>query len=122
LKQSACCDFLKKIGMKCRRCRLIPGKAANNPAQQKAQQEFHDQTLQPLLEEAKQGKRTVLFVDATHFVMDAFFYHFHALRGNAAYNAPVLRNFGFHCFLSLFKRDAEHPKLYSHAEHGNDRD
>ena len=32
--------------------------------EQKAQQEFHDQKLQPLLDEAKQGKRTLLFVDA----------------------------------------------------------
>jgi len=32
-----------------------------------AQQVFHDQKLQPLLDEAKQGKRTVLFVDAAHF-------------------------------------------------------
>ena len=28
--------------------------------------------LQPMLEEARQGKRTVLFVDAAHFVMGAF--------------------------------------------------
>lgn len=72
LKPSACRDFLKKIGMKCRRCGLMPGKAVDDPVQQKAQQAFHDQTLQPLLEEAKQGKRTVLFVDAAHFVMGAF--------------------------------------------------
>lgn len=72
LKLSACRDFLKKIGMKCRRCGLIPGKATDDPVQRKAQQEFHDQKLQPLLEEAKQGKRTVLFVDAAHFVMGAF--------------------------------------------------
>jgi hypothetical protein len=37
-----------------------------------AQQVFHDQELQPLLDEAKQGKRSVLFVDAAHFVMGAF--------------------------------------------------
>jgi len=72
LQHSACRDFLKKLGMKCRRCGLVPGKAVDDPAQQKAQQEFHDQKLQPLLEEAKQGKRTVLFVDAAHFVMGAF--------------------------------------------------
>jgi hypothetical protein len=37
--------------------------------QRQAQQVFHDQELQPLLDEAKQGKRSVLFVDAAHFVM-----------------------------------------------------
>jgi len=40
--------------------------------QRQAQQEFHDQQLQSTLDEAKQGKRTVLFVDAAHFVMGAF--------------------------------------------------
>jgi len=58
--------------MRCRRCGLVPGKAADDEKQQQAQQTFHDQTLQPLLEEAKQGQRTVLFVDAAHFVMGAF--------------------------------------------------
>lgn len=72
LQNSACRDFLKKLGMKCRRCGLVPGKAADDPAQREAQQAFHDHKLQPLLEEAKQGKRTVLFVDAAHFVMGAF--------------------------------------------------
>lgn len=36
------------------------------------QQTFHDTPLQPRLNEAKQGRRTVLFVDAAHFVMGAF--------------------------------------------------
>jgi transposase len=72
LKHSACQAFLKKMGMKCRRCGLVPGKANDDKEQQKAQQEFHDQKLQPRLDEAKQGKRTVLFVDAAHFVMGAF--------------------------------------------------
>ena len=51
---------------------IVPSKVADDPAKRKAQQEFHDHKLQPLLEEAKQGKRTVLFVDAAHFVMGAF--------------------------------------------------
>ena len=72
LKHSACQSFLKKIGMKCRRCGLVPGKAMDDEKQCEAQQVFHDQKLQPLLDEAKQGKRTVLFVDAAHFVMGAF--------------------------------------------------
>ena len=72
LKPSACRAFLKKIGMKCRRCGLVPGKAMDDEKQRQAQQEFHDKQLQPTLDEAKQGKRTVLFVDAAHFVMGAF--------------------------------------------------
>lgn len=75
LKHTACRDFLKKIGLKCRRCGLVPGKAVDDENQQKAQQEFHDQKLQPLLEEASQGKKTVLFVDAAHFVMGGLFRH-----------------------------------------------
>jgi transposase len=72
LKNSACRAFLRKLGMKCRRCGLVPGKAPNDERQLQAQQEFHDNKLQPRLEEAKQGRRTVLFVDAAHFVMGAF--------------------------------------------------
>jgi transposase len=72
LQPSACRTFLRKLGMKFRRCGLVPGKAQDDDGQRQAQQEFHDQKLQPLLEEARQGKRTVLFVDAAHFVMGAF--------------------------------------------------
>jgi transposase len=71
LKPTACREFLKKIGMKYRRCGLMPGKA-NDENQQQIQQEFHDQQLQPLLKEAEQGNRIILFVDAVHFVMGAF--------------------------------------------------
>jgi transposase len=46
---------------------MIPAKA--DP---KAQAEFHDRKLQPRLEQARQGKRTVLFVDAAHFVYGPF--------------------------------------------------
>jgi transposase len=72
LKPSACRAFLKKMGMKCRRCGVVPGKATEDERQRQDQQEFHDKTLMPYLDEAKQGKRTVLFVDAAHFVMGAF--------------------------------------------------
>jgi transposase len=72
LKPSACRAFLKKMGMKCRRCGVVPGKAMEDERQRQVQQEFHDNTLMPYLDEAKQGKRTVLFVDAAHFVMGAF--------------------------------------------------
>jgi transposase len=72
LQNTACRTFLKKIGLKYRCCGLVPGKIAEDPEHQKIQQEFHDQKLQPLLSEAKEGKRTVLFVDAAHFVMGAY--------------------------------------------------
>lgn len=50
----------------------MPGKVLDDKKQQQTQQTFHDDKLQPRLDEAKQGKRTVLFVDAAHFVMGAF--------------------------------------------------
>ena len=72
LKHSACQTFLKKLGLKCRRCGLMPGKVLNDEKQRQAQQTFDNTQLQPRLAEAKQGRRTVLFVDAAHFVMGAF--------------------------------------------------
>ena len=72
LKPTACRAFLTKIGLKFRRCGLVPGKAMDDEKQCQAQQEFHDHQLQSTLDQAKQGKRTVLFVDAAHFVMGAF--------------------------------------------------
>jgi len=72
IKPSACRTFLKKSGFKPRRCGLVPGKAATDEKHQQKQREFHDNTLQPLLTEAKENKRVVLFVDAAHFVMGAF--------------------------------------------------
>jgi hypothetical protein len=52
--------------------RKVPGKVPDDDGQLQAQQEFHDDTLQPRLAEARQGRRAVLFVDAAHFVMGAF--------------------------------------------------
>lgn len=72
LKHSACQAYLKKLGLKCRRCGLMPGKVLDDEKQRQAQQTFHDTQLQPRLDEAKQGRRSVLFVDAAHFVMGAF--------------------------------------------------
>ena len=72
LRPSACREFLHKLGLKPRRCGLVPGKALEDGEQQREQQEFHDRKLQPMLEEAKRGRRVVLFVDAAHFVMGAF--------------------------------------------------
>lgn len=59
--------FLHRIGMKPLRTGQIPAKA---DAQE--QQKFHDETLQPLLLEAKAGKCHVLFLDSAHFVLAAF--------------------------------------------------
>jgi transposase len=46
------------------KCGSLPAKA--DPA---AQQEFYEQTLNPLMQKAKKGKIALLFVDASHFVM-----------------------------------------------------
>ncbi len=65
---SACRDFMRKrLGMKFRKMGVIPAKA--DP---KKQAEFLNNELEPALEEEKQGKRKVFFVDAAHFVMGAF--------------------------------------------------
>lgn len=59
--------YLKTLDIKWRKVGNIPAKVDIE-----AQQKFHDEQLQPRLEEAKAGKRTVYFVDAAHFVMGAF--------------------------------------------------
>jgi hypothetical protein len=60
---SAVGRFLKKHGIKCLKSGSLPAKA--NP---QAQKEFHDKTYQPLTEAANSGARTVLCLDAAHFV------------------------------------------------------
>jgi transposase len=59
--------FLKKIGIKRLKVSQIPAKA-----DVEKQQAFLEEELQPRLEEAKAGKRQLLFVDASHFVLSAF--------------------------------------------------
>jgi transposase len=60
--------FLKKtLLFSYRKTGAIPAKA--DPV---AQQKFVDEELTPRLEEAKEGKRAVFFVDASHFVLSAF--------------------------------------------------
>lgn len=59
--------YIKSIGIRYRKVGSVPAKV-NNEKQKK----FHDNLLQPKLEEAKQGKREVYFVDAAHFVLGAF--------------------------------------------------
>lgn len=59
--------YLKTLDIKWRKVGSIPAKI-----DVEAQQKFHDEQLQPRLEEAKAGTRSVYFVDAAHFVMGAF--------------------------------------------------
>ena len=67
LKNTQMRAYIKSIGVSHRKVRSIPAKG--NP---QAQKEFHDTKLQPLLAQAKEGKRAVYFVDAAHFVLGAF--------------------------------------------------
>jgi len=59
--------FLKDLGLKRLKVGHIPSKA--DPEKQKT---FLEEELEPRLEEARQGKRHVFFVDAAHFVMRPF--------------------------------------------------
>lgn len=59
--------YLKAIGIRRRKVNSIPAKADVG-----AQKAFHDNELQPRLEEAKNGKRAVYFGDAAHFVFGTF--------------------------------------------------
>jgi transposase len=59
--------FLKSMGMKCLKVGSLPSKA--DPDEQ---EDYKEKKLEPRLNEAKQGKRAVFFVDAAHFVMGAF--------------------------------------------------
>ena len=63
--------FLKKIGFKRLKVGCAPGKELNEEKVEE-QKTFHDEELEPRLEEAKQGKRQVFFVDAAHFVHGHF--------------------------------------------------
>jgi transposase len=67
IKNTQMRKYLKNIGMKFRKVNGIPAKA-----DAEVQKKFHDEKLQPKLEEAKAGKRNVYFVDAAHFVLGAF--------------------------------------------------
>ena len=52
--------FLKRIGFKYRKTAAIPGKAATSDLV-KQQEEFKENKLEPVLEEAKKGERDVFF-------------------------------------------------------------
>lgn len=63
--------FLKHLGMSCRKVGHVPGKP-DDPDKSEEQEVFRQEKLSPLLQEAKEGKRAVYFVDAAHFVHRAF--------------------------------------------------
>lgn len=67
LKSTQMRQHLKRLGAGYRKVCGIPAKA-----DLEAQRKFKEEKLQPRLEEAKAGKRTVYFVDAAHFVLGAF--------------------------------------------------
>lgn len=67
LSDSQARRIMCKLGMKFRKCAALPGKA--DP---QLQFDFMQEELLPRLEEARQGKRRVFFVDAAHFVLGSF--------------------------------------------------
>jgi hypothetical protein len=68
-------QFLKKMGLRCRKVGVLLAKV--DPP---AQEEFKKQ-LEPRLEEAQGGEREVWFVDASHFVWGRFWAGCGVLRG-----------------------------------------
>jgi transposase len=67
LSESQCRRVMKKMGMTLKKTAPIPGKLDSQ-----LQFDFYQSELQPRLQEASEGKRKVLFVDAAHFVLGAF--------------------------------------------------
>jgi len=67
LKNTQMRAYLRSIHVTYRKVGAIPAKADID-----AQKTFHDEILQPRLDEAKAGQRAVYFVDAAHFVLGAF--------------------------------------------------
>lgn len=66
-------QFLGRIGLRRLKTGSLPGGHKGNTPQKRAEQKtFVETKLNPLLQQAKQGKRIVLFTDAAHFVHGAF--------------------------------------------------
>lgn len=74
LKETQMRAYLRKLGASFRKVGSVPAKA--NAEQQK---KFLETELQPRLDEANAGARTVYFVDAAHFVLGAFLGHLWSL-------------------------------------------
>ena len=65
--------FLRRLGLKPRKVAAIPIPPKSTLEEHvKTQAEFHKTKLEPKLEEARQGSRQVLFVDAAHVVHASF--------------------------------------------------
>ena len=65
--------FLYRLGLAPRKVAAIPIPPKSTlPEHVKTQAEFLENKLEPRLEEARQGKRRVMFVDAAHFVHASF--------------------------------------------------
>lgn len=60
-------QFLKRLGMSYRKVGMLPAKA--DPEKQA---EYLEKEMQPRLVEAQEGKRSVFYVDAAHFVLAPF--------------------------------------------------
>lgn len=67
LSDSQAGRIMRRLGMKYQKSAAMPGKC--DP---QLQFDFLNDELLPRLEEAKEGKRRVFFVDAAHFVMGSF--------------------------------------------------
>lgn len=66
-------EFLKRIGLRRLKTGSLPGGHKGNTEEKRKEQKMYLETeLKPCLEEAREGKRVVLFVDAAHFVHGAF--------------------------------------------------
>ncbi len=63
--------FLKRIGCRIRKMGHVPGKT-DDPGKIDEQETFRQDSLEPLLEQAKRGERVVFFMDAAHFVHRAY--------------------------------------------------
>jgi transposase len=65
--------FLRRLGLKPRQACAIPVPPKSTPQEHaQTQAQFLDDKLEPRLEEARAGRRQVLFVDASHFVFATF--------------------------------------------------
>ena len=68
IRLSAVCAFLKKWNFKKLMCGSIPAKADHEK-----QECFYEKVLSRLMKDAKTGKKVLLFMDASHFVMGCGF-------------------------------------------------
>lgn len=76
LSPSAVREWMVKNGLKYIKAGVVPGKPNSCPEKKaKERKEFVQNKLNPRLQEAKDGKRNVFFVDAAHFVYGNFVHY-----------------------------------------------